>query len=165
MVSLGGAAVELHFAFFSAGAWTMPSMGARIVSIRALTMASTLVVASIARSGAQPNATTSPIPSAILRKRLAITAVMKRLVAEGALSTAASSAPGKKLRSKMVWTDRAPTGCCFALAPSTWGPPAGLAISLSALKLGFGVAIETLAADRGPWAYLRLVDGIKTTLS
>src|SRR5580704_17064974 len=52
-----------------------------------LTMASTLVVASIARSGAQPKATTSPIASAILRKRLAVTALTKRLVAEGALST------------------------------------------------------------------------------
>jgi hypothetical protein len=94
-------------------------------------MASTLVVASIARSGAQPNATTSPIPSAILRKRLAVTALTKRLVAEGALSTASFSAPGKKLRSKMVWTDRAPIGCCFALAPSTLRPAAGPAISLS----------------------------------
>jgi hypothetical protein len=130
-----------------------------------LTMASTLVVASIARSGAQPNATTSPIPSAILRNRLAVTALMKRFVAEGGLSTAASSTPGKKLRSKIVWTDRAPTGCCFALAPSTCRPAPGLAISLSALKVGFGAAIETLAADRGPYAYLRLEDGIKTTLS
>src|SRR3984957_9421672 len=164
MVSLGGAAVEFQFAFFSAGAWTMPSMGARIVSIRALTMASTLVVASIARSGAQPNATTSPIPSAILRKRRAVTALTKRLVAEGALSTASFSAPGRKLRSKMVWTDRAPIGCCFALAPPTLRPAAGLTISLSALKAGLGVAIETLPADRGPCAYLRLEDGIKTML-
>jgi hypothetical protein len=90
---------------------------------------------------------------------------MKRLVAEGVLSTAASSALGKKLRSKMVWTDRAPIGCCFASAPSKWGPAAGLAISLSALKVGLGVAIETLAADRGPCANLRLEDGIETTLS
>jgi hypothetical protein len=90
---------------------------------------------------------------------------MKRFIAEGALPAAASSAPGKKLRSKMVWTDRAPTGCCFAFAPSTWGPLAGLAISLSALKPGLGVAIETLAADRGPCAYLRLDDGIETALS
>src|ERR1700722_42339 len=164
MMSLGGAAVELQFAFFSAGACTIPSMGARIVSIRALTMASTLVVANIARSGAQPNATTSPIPIAILRKRLAVTALTKRLVAEGALSTAPSSASGKKLRSKIVWTDRAPIGCCFALGPSTLRPAAGLAISLSTLNVGLGVAIETLAADRGPCAYLRLEDGIKTTL-
>jgi hypothetical protein len=38
-------------------------------------------------------------------------------------------------------------------------------MSLSALKVGLGVAIETLAADRGPCAYLRFEDGMKTTLS
>ena len=41
----------------------------------------------IARSGAQPKATTRPIPSAILRKRLAVTALMKRFVVEGGFST------------------------------------------------------------------------------
>jgi hypothetical protein len=100
-----------------------------------------------------------------LRKRLAVTAFAKRLIAEGVLSTAPFSAPGKKLRSKIVWTDRAPIGCCFALAASTLRPAAGLAKSLSALKAALSVAIETLAADRGPCAYLRLEDGIKTTLS
>ena len=87
MVSFGGAAVELQLVVFSLGAWTMPSMGARIVSMRALTMASTLVVANIARSGAHPKATTRPTPSAILRKRLAVTALMKRFVVEGGFST------------------------------------------------------------------------------
>ncbi len=165
MMSLGGAAVELQLVVLSLGAWTMPSMGARIVSIRALTMASTLVVASIARSGAQPKATTSPTPSATLRKRLAITALMKRLVAEGAFSTAASSAPGEKLRSKMAWTDRAPGDRCCAFVPSSRGLPAALVIPLPAVEIGLAVAIEAPAAGRDPSAYFRLEDGIQTTLS
>src|ERR1700722_1892163 len=142
----------------------MPSMGARIVSIRALTMASTLVVASIARSGVQPNATTSPIPSAILARRRAVTRETKLVFAGGVLSTASSSGPGEKLRSKIVWTDRAPIGFCFAVVPSTRRSGAGLVTSLPTLKAGLGVAIEAPAADRGPRANVRLEDGIQMTL-
>jgi len=61
-----------QFAFFPAGACTIPSMGARIVSTRALTMASTLVVASIARSASNRKHDES-IPSAILARRRAVT--------------------------------------------------------------------------------------------
>jgi hypothetical protein len=142
----------------------MPSIGARIVSIRALTMASTLVVASIARSGAQPKATTSPAPSAILRKRLVVLALMKRLVAGGAFSTGASLAPGKKLRSKMVWTARAPGGSCFVLAPSRCEPTACLTSPISALGARLIVAIEAPAAGRDASAYFKLEDRIHTTL-
>jgi hypothetical protein len=67
---------------------------------------------------------------------------MKRFGAEGALSTAASSAPGKKLRSKMVWTDRAP-----------------------AVKIGLAGAIDAPAVGRDPSAYFKLEDGIQTMLS
>jgi hypothetical protein len=80
---------------------------------------------------------------------------MNRFVAEGVFSTAASSAPGKKLRSKIVWTDRA------SMRPSA----AGLAISPAPLKVGLVVAIEAPPAGRDPSAYRRLEDGMNTTLS
>jgi hypothetical protein len=87
------------------------------------------------------------------------------LVAEGAFSTAASPAPGKKLRSKMVWTARAPGNRCCAFVPSSRGFAAGLVMPLPAVKIGLPVAIEAPAVGRDPSAYFRLEDGIQTTLS
>jgi hypothetical protein len=65
----------------------------------------------------------------------------------------------------MVWTDRAPGGSCFALVPSARGLAAGLATSLPPIKVGLVVAIEAPAAGRDASAYLRLEDGMNTTLS
>ena len=68
----GGASPELQSRLASGAASTVPSIGDRIVSTRALMSASMLVVVSIALSGDQPSVTASPRPSATLTRRRGI---------------------------------------------------------------------------------------------
>ena len=85
------------------------------------------------------------------------------LVAGGAFSAAASSAPGEKLRSKNGLDRRAPGDCCCcAFAPSTCAPTVSLA--LSAFTIRFGAAIAAPTGGLDPSTDFRFVDGIRMTL-